>query len=149
MAVTDLFPNDIEVQACGRIRRASKLPQYPSASGRYSATSKAGRGGGGIERIEIHGPFVTGTTFSMKVPDADEFTSPLLEVHENAAFVDETILDGTRVVVLHEISPLSGSKSRVTYSAEITGPNEREFGPMVTGDFADVLKALKSLAEST
>lgn len=103
----------------------------------------------GIERIEIHGPFVTGTTFSMTVPGADTFTSQLLDVHENASFIDETILDGTRVVVLHEISPLPSGKSHVTYSTEITGPNEEEFGPMVTGDFGDVLKALKSLVEST
>ncbi|MDR5750724.1 MULTISPECIES: SRPBCC family protein [unclassified Caballeronia] len=103
----------------------------------------------GIERVELHGPFVTGTTFSMTVPGADTFTSRLLAVHENASFVDETILDGTRVVVLHEISPLSSGKSRVTYSTEITGPDEDEFGPMVTGDFGDVLKTLKSLVESS
>ncbi|WP_230459311.1 SRPBCC family protein [Burkholderia ubonensis] len=44
----------------------------------------------GIEQIEIHGPFADGTTFTMKVPDAASFTSVLLEVRENASFVDET-----------------------------------------------------------
>jgi uncharacterized protein YndB with AHSA1/START domain len=102
----------------------------------------------GIERIEIHGPFAAGTAFTMKVPDADAFTSRLLDVRENISFVDETMLDDTRVVVRHEISPVSTGMTRVTYGTEITGPDEDVLGPMVTGDFGDVLRALKSLAES-
>ncbi|PAK12960.1 polyketide cyclase/dehydrase [Burkholderia ubonensis] len=101
----------------------------------------------GIEQIEIHGPFADGTTFTMKVPDADSFTSVLLEVRENASFIDETIIDGTRVVVRHEISTMPSGNVRVTYGTEITGPKADEFGPVVTGDFEDVLKSLKSLAE--
>ncbi|KVC78130.1 SRPBCC family protein [Burkholderia ubonensis] len=101
----------------------------------------------GIEQIEIHGPFADGTTFTMKVPDADSFTSVLLEVRENASFVDETIIDGTRVVVRHEISAMPSGNVRVTYGTEITGSNADEFGPVVTVDFEDVLKSLKSLAE--
>jgi hypothetical protein len=39
--------------------------------------------------------------------------------------------------------------TRVTYGTEITGPNAHEFGPLVTGDFGDVLAALKRLAEAS
>ena len=101
----------------------------------------------GIESIEMHGPFVAGTTFSMKPPGEDGFTSTLLEVKENAGFIDETVIDGTRVVVDHRLLLLPSGKTQVTYSTEITGAAAAEFGPMVTGDFADVLDALKRLAE--
>ena len=102
----------------------------------------------GIEHIEIHGAFASGTTFSMKVPGGDEFTSLLVDVRENECFVDETIIDGTRVVVRHELRSTPSGTTRVTYGTEITGPNASEFGPLVTGDFGDVLAALKRLAEA-
>ncbi len=102
----------------------------------------------GIEHIEIHGPFAVGTTFTMKVPGGDAFTSVLIDVRDNAVFVDETDIDGTRVVVRHELHALPSGHTRVIYGTEITGPNAGEFGPLVTGDFGDVLKALKRLAEA-
>lgn len=102
----------------------------------------------GIEHIELHGAFRAGTRFTMQVPGGDTFVSLLLDVRENAGFVDETVIDGTRVVVRHELRSLSPGNTRVTYGTEITGPNADEFGPMVTGDFADVLAALKRLAEA-
>ena len=102
----------------------------------------------GIEHIEIQGPFAVGTTFSMKIPSGDVFTSLLLDVREHACFVDETIIDDTRVVVRHEIHAEPSGNTRVTYATEITGPNASEFGPLVTGDFGDVLRALKQLAEA-
>jgi uncharacterized protein YndB with AHSA1/START domain len=103
----------------------------------------------GIESLEIHGPFAQGTTFSMKPPGENPFTSTLLEVTENGNFTDETVIDGTRVVVRHEIARLPSGNTRVTYSTEISGPAAAELGPMVTGDFPDVLRALKRLAESS
>jgi hypothetical protein len=103
----------------------------------------------GIASIEIHGPFATGTTFSMQPPGEAAFTSTLTEVRENQGFTDETIIDGTRVVVHHRILPLGAGLARITYSTEITGPAAAEFGPMVTGDFPQVLRALKTLLESS
>ena len=102
----------------------------------------------GIEKIEVHGAFAAGTTFSMKPPGEDGFTSTLLDVRENEGFTDETVIDGTRVVVDHRLSRLPSGRTKVTYSTEITGPAAAEFGPMVTADFPDVLNALKRLAES-
>ena len=103
----------------------------------------------GIERIEIHGPFANGTTFSMQPPGEAAFLSTLVEVRENAGFTDETVVDGTRVLVQHKIAPLPSGNTRIVYSTEITGPDASAFGPMVTGDFPDVLKALKAVAEES
>lgn len=103
----------------------------------------------GIERIELHGAFAAGTTFTMKVPEADAFTSRLLDVRPNESFVDETTIDDTRVLVRHELQALPSGLTRVTYATEITGPGADAFGPMVTGDFPDVLAALKRLAEAS
>lgn len=103
----------------------------------------------GIESIELHGPFVSGTTFAMKPPGEDPFTSLLIDVRENESFTDETVIDGTCVRVSHAITALPSGQTRITYSTEIAGPAAAEFGPMVTGDFPDVLRALKDLAEGS
>lgn len=101
----------------------------------------------GIEAIALHGPFAQGATFMMQPPGSDPFTSTLLEVEENRGFTDVTEIDGTRVVVRHSIAPLAGGGSRVTYATEITGPQAADFGPMVIGDFPEVLAGLKRVAE--
>ena len=44
----------------------------------------------GVEQIEIDGPFTTGTWFTMKPAGQDPLRSRLVEVVENACFVDET-----------------------------------------------------------
>ncbi|HET6552968.1 MAG TPA: SRPBCC family protein [Dyella sp.] len=102
----------------------------------------------GIEHIELHGPFATGTTFTMQPPGEDAFVSTLIAVSENAGFTDETVIDGTRVVVEHRIEPTSAGGARVTYATQIHGPGAEDFGPLVTGDFGDVLKGLKRMAEA-
>ena len=101
----------------------------------------------GIEAIEIHGPFAAGTTFTMKPPGQDAFTSTLIEVRRNECFVDETLVEGVRVLVSHRLAALPSGGTRITYATEITGPGAGEFGPMVTSDFPEVLAALKALAE--
>jgi uncharacterized protein YndB with AHSA1/START domain len=101
----------------------------------------------GIEEIELHADFATGATFAMQPPGEEGFTSTLIDVRPNECFTDETVIDGTRVVVHHQIVVLSSGHSRVTYRTEISGPAAAEFGPTVTGDFPDVLAALKELAE--
>jgi hypothetical protein len=101
----------------------------------------------GIENIELHGPFASGSTFTMQPPGEDAFTSTLLDVRENQGFIDETVIEGIRVLVDHRITTLAPGKTRITYSTEITGPNAADFGPMVTGDFPDVLANLKAQAE--
>ncbi|HWX03139.1 SRPBCC family protein [Collimonas sp.] len=103
----------------------------------------------GIESIELHGPFVAGTTFTMRPPGQDALTSTLTEVKVNERFIDETVVDDTRVLVSHKLLPLPSGRTRIIYSTEISGPDAAEIGPLVTGDFSDVLAALKKLAEQS
>ena len=101
----------------------------------------------GIETIEIHGPFQSGTSFTMKPPGQDPLTSTLLDVKVNERFTDETVVDETRVLVSHELVPIEPDRTKITYRTEITGPGAAEIGPLVTSDFPDVLAALKRLVE--
>jgi uncharacterized protein YndB with AHSA1/START domain len=101
----------------------------------------------GIERIALRGPFATGSTFDMQPPGMEAFTSTLLDVRPNAGFVDETVLEGTRFVVSHELQPLPTGGTRVTYAIRVEGPEAETLGPLVTADFPEVLAALKALAE--
>ena len=101
----------------------------------------------GIERIELSGPFATGSTFSMQPPGMEPFTSTLVDVRPNECFTDETIIDGTRFVVSHELAALPSGGTRITYGTQVSGPAAAELGPMVTADFPDVLAALKAQAE--
>ncbi len=101
----------------------------------------------GIETIQIHGPFAVGTTFTMQPRGQDAINSTLIEVKPDAGFTDETVVDDTRVTVSHKLVPLPSGNTKIIYSTEIIGPGAAEFGPMVTGDFADVLANLKKLAE--
>ncbi|WP_394792009.1 SRPBCC family protein [Rhodoferax sp.] len=101
----------------------------------------------GIEKIAIHGPFANGTTFSMQPPGEQAFTSTLIDVRPEQGFTDETVIDGTRVLVYHQIVALAPGLTQVIYRTEITGPGAADFGPMVTADFPEVLQSLKRQAE--
>ncbi len=102
----------------------------------------------GIESIQIHGPFANGTTFTMWPPGQDALTSTLIDVKPNESFTDETVVDGSIVRVIHQLVSLPSGKTRISYSTEIVGPEAAAFGPMVTADFAEVLVALRRLAET-
>ncbi|MHA6205802.1 SRPBCC family protein [Dyella soli] len=101
----------------------------------------------GIEHIELHGPFAAGTSFTMQPPGMEPFTSTLTAVRENEGFTDETVVDGTRVVVEHRIEVLAPGRTRIVYRTRIDGVAADDIGPLVTGDFADVLRALRRQAE--
>ena len=101
----------------------------------------------GIEHIELHGPFATGTSFTMQPPGTDAFVSTLIAVDTDRGFTDETVIGDIRVIVEHRIDPLAADAVRVTYATEVTGPDAAEIGAMVTGDFPDVLGGLKGIVE--
>jgi hypothetical protein len=101
----------------------------------------------GIERIALHGPFATGSTFEMQPPGIDAFTSTLRDVRPNAGFVDETLLEDTRFLVSHELQPRPSGGTRVVHAIRVEGPEAATPGPLVTADFPEVLAALKALAE--
>jgi hypothetical protein len=52
------------------------------------------------------------------------------------------------VRVSHRLEPLSSGRLRITYSAEIDGPEEqaREIGPAITADFPETMSSLVALA---
>ena len=69
------------------------------------------------------------------------------DVRPDACLVDETLLDGTRFLVSHELQPLPAGGTRVTYAIQVEGPDAGTLGPLVTADFPEVLAALRALAE--
>jgi hypothetical protein len=101
----------------------------------------------GIERIELHGTFAEGTSFTMKPPGQDALTSRLIRVIPDREFVDETVVGPVRVVVSHRLSELPDRRCRVSYRTEVTGPEADDVGRMVTSDFPQVLAALKAIVE--
>ena len=101
----------------------------------------------GIERIDIDGPFEAGTWFTMKPPGEDSLRSKLVEVRENACFVDETRLGELAIIVAHRIESLGAGRTRIVYAVEAFGPEAAEIGPAVASDFPQVLAALAKLAE--
>jgi Polyketide cyclase / dehydrase and lipid transport len=101
----------------------------------------------GIEHIEIDGPFAAGSWFTMKPPGEDPLRSKLVEVRENACFVDETRVGDLAIIVAHRIESLGAGRTRVVYAAEASGPEAAEIGPAVAADFPQVLAALAELAE--
>ena len=101
----------------------------------------------GIESIELEGPFVNGTWFTMKPPGQDALRSRLIDVRENECFVDETRVGPLVVTVEHRIQPLGPQRTRVIYALAATGPEASEIGPAIASDFPDVLAALIARAE--
>jgi hypothetical protein len=60
---------------------------------------------------------------------------------------DETLVDGTRFLVSHELQPLPPGGTRVRYALRVEGPEAETLGTIVMADFSEVLAALKALAE--
>jgi hypothetical protein len=106
----------------------------------------------GIEQIDIDGPFAAGTWFTMKPPGEETLRSQLIEVRENACFIDETRVGDLVIKVAHRIEPLVESlgpaRTRVVYAVDARGPQASEIGPAVASDFPEVLASLAKLAET-
>jgi hypothetical protein len=106
---------------------------------------------GGVERIELHGPFAVGSTILMTPPGDEPVELRIAEAFEPELFVDEA--DGGDFVVrtTHRVEAVGEERSRITYRMEITGPAAEtvgaEIGPEISGDFPQVLAALAARAE--
>jgi hypothetical protein len=108
----------------------------------------------GVERIDLDGPFATGTSGVMVIPDQGSLSFKLAWVGEGLGFEDETEIPGVDVVVRvrHSLKPLAGGGTRITYRATVEGPAADalgpEIGPAVTADFPEVMAALAARAEA-
>lgn len=101
----------------------------------------------GVERVELEGPFASGTWFTMKTPGQDAFRSQLKEVRENELFVDETCVGELVVTVAHRIEPIGAARVRIVYAIQAEGAEAGEIGPAIASDFPDVLASLVKVAE--
>jgi hypothetical protein len=101
------------------------------------------------ELVTRDGPFATGTTGTMKFVGQDPMHYRLTNVEALREFVDETPVGALVVRVSHLLEPLSSGRVRITYAAEIDGPEDQaqEIGPMITADFPDTIASLIGLAK--
>lgn len=101
------------------------------------------------ELITRDGPFLAGSTGTMKFKGQEPLRYRLTKVEPLREFVDETALDAFVVRVSHRLEPLASRRLRITYSAEIEGPEQQaqQIGPMITADFPDTIASLVALAK--
>lgn len=108
----------------------------------------------GVERIDLDGPFATGTTGTMVVADQGALEFRLVWVAENAGFEDETPIAEADVVVRvrHTLQPKTDGGTRIEYRCVIEGPGADlvgpDIGPAITSDFPDVILALAERAQA-
>ncbi|MEV5704449.1 SRPBCC family protein [Actinoallomurus sp. NPDC052274] len=104
-----------------------------------------------IEKVEIDGPFAVGARITMTPPDDEPVVLKVVEVAENALFVDQLDAGDFVVTTTHRVEPLGDGGSRIVYRTEIDGPAADqvgpELGPAITADFPDTVAALVRLAE--
>jgi len=104
----------------------------------------------GIERIELRGPFASGTEFSMKPVGREAIVMHLAEVTENVSFAEVTAANGLTIRIIHRVERLDGQRTRIVYRTQITGEGADELGPHlgpgITAAFPDAVAKLVELA---
>ncbi|MEV0407156.1 SRPBCC family protein [Actinoallomurus sp. NPDC050550] len=105
-----------------------------------------------IEKVEIDGAFAVGSQITMTPPGDEPILLKLVQVEENALFVDQMDAGDFTVTTVHRVEPLADGRSRIVYRTEIDGPAADQVGPQlgpaITGDFAETVAALVRLAEA-
>ncbi|HEX2824165.1 MAG TPA: SRPBCC family protein [Streptosporangiaceae bacterium] len=106
---------------------------------------------GGIETIDVEGPFAVGTAFTMTPPGDEPIRMRLVEIRPDESFTDEMDAGDFVVRTQHRLEPTATGLTRIVYRTEITGEAAGhvgpELGPQITADFPEVLAALVKLAE--
>jgi hypothetical protein len=100
------------------------------------------------ELITRDGHFEAGTTGTMKFLGQEALQYRLKKVEPLREFVDETPVGPLVVRVSHLLEPKENG-SRITYSAEIDGPEDQahQVGPMITADFPETMASLIAVAK--
>ena len=101
---------------------------------------------GDIERVELTGPFATGSKIAMTPHGQDPVHLRIADVIEGEQFIDEADVAGTVVLTMHRIEALDEHRVRVVYRLEASGPAAEELGPAISADFDDTLRALVEYA---
>jgi polyketide cyclase/dehydrase/lipid transport protein len=101
---------------------------------------------GDIERVELTGPFASGSRIVMTPRGQDPVRLRIADVIEGEQFIDEAEVAGTVVRTMHRIEALDEHRVRVVYRLEASGPAAEELGPAITADFDDTLRALVEYA---
>src|SRR5919198_1625427 len=101
------------------------------------------------EWVTRDGPFAVGSAGEMKFRGMDPLAYRLTRVEPLREFVDETPVGDLLVRVSHLLEPLGAGRLRVTYAAEIDGPEEQaaQAGPAITADFPATMAALLAVAK--
>jgi hypothetical protein len=97
----------------------------------YTAASTWPEWDYGIESMELNGPFAVGTTGTLTPRGQGALPFTLIEVQENAKFVDETNLDGITLHFIHTLEPVAGGKTKITHRVEISGPAAEHVAPKI------------------
>jgi uncharacterized protein YndB with AHSA1/START domain len=104
-----------------------------------------------IERIELIGDFEAGSRILMTPFGEEEVERVIAELDEPETFVDEVDFGDVVVRTIHTARRLESGRTRVTYRLEITGLAADvlgpEIGPLISGDFPQVIAALVARAE--
>ncbi|HLZ26996.1 MAG TPA: SRPBCC family protein [Chloroflexota bacterium] len=109
----------------------------------------------GLERLDLDGPFVAGTTGTMVPRGQDPLPMRLVAVDAGRGFEDETPVPGAGVVVRvrHQLEPLERGGTLITHTLTIDGPAADAVGPTlgaaITADFPQTMAALAACAEGT
>jgi Polyketide cyclase / dehydrase and lipid transport len=101
------------------------------------------------EWVTRNAPFQTGATGMMKFKGQEPLRYRLAKVAPGREFVDETPVGEIVVRVSHLLEPRAAGGVRITYTAEIDGPEDQatEIGPLITADFPDTMACLVALAK--
>lgn len=102
---------------------------------------------GGIEAVELHGPFAAGTEGILTPTGQGPLPFHMLEATPYSGFSDETEVPGATLRFIHRLLPLDSGGTRVTHRVEIDGPSADELGPAVGPQItAGIPETMASLA---
>jgi Polyketide cyclase / dehydrase and lipid transport len=106
---------------------------------------------GDLAEAELVGEFVAGSPIRMTSVDGETIELRIAEAVEPELFVDEADLGSVKVRTTHRVEHADPDRARIAYRMEISGPEADtvgpELGPQISGDFPEVLAALKERAE--
>lgn len=108
----------------------------------------------GMVQVTLDGPFATGTTATITREGQDPMPVTITEAVPGEGFTDEAVIpDAVTLRFIHQLVAVPDGGTRITHRVEIEGPAAEalgpEIGPLITGDFPEILLALAKAAGQT